>query len=116
MKTFHLPKKVALLLAFVGLSGVVPSVYSQVNEMTGEIINEVQLPESGGMPGESRTELVLHQRISERELSTERGVVSISPAVKIVDSRPVDSWYLQQDAKVTFVFMKDKMVRVEIRN
>lgn len=65
---------------------------------------------------ETRNEMLLRQRMDSRTLDTEQGIVLIPAGVEIVDRRPVDEWYEKKDAKVTFVFAKDKMIRVEIRN
>lgn len=65
---------------------------------------------------ETRNEMVLHQRLESRTLDTEQGIVLVPAGVEIMDSRPVDAWYEKEDAKVTFVFANEKMIRVEIRN
>lgn len=65
---------------------------------------------------EVRNEIVLYQRLEDRKLNTEQGIVVLAPDVAIVDSRPVDEWYEKRNAKVTFVFANKKMIRVEIRN
>lgn len=64
--------------------------------------------------GEMRNQVVLYQRIDQRQLNTEKGIVNVPYSAEIVDSRPVEDWYLKKNAKVTFVFIKDKMIRVEI--
>lgn len=63
-----------------------------------------------GKPRESTevtTTMVLHQRLDERTLDTERGLREIPFSVELVDTRPVDQWYEAQDALVTFHFSND---------
>lgn len=68
------------------------------NAETRELVNTVQL----------------NQRISERELDTERGRITIPYEAQIIDKRPVEEWYDVRPAKVTFYGRDNKIVRVEI--
>lgn len=103
---------VSMLCAVPGIS------LSAVDEIRGGPYDS----DSTGTPvtairgSETRNEMVLHQRLESRTLDTEQGIVLVPAGVEIMDSRPVDAWYEKKDAKVTFVFAKDKMIRVEIRN
>lgn len=111
-RVFELGKLISIV--WLCLFAASAMVHAQVDEVSNTNINETASPHWDPVKGEFRTQAVLHQRISEREMLTSRGQVTVPPSVRIVDSRRVDDWYLRQDAAITFYFVKEKMVRVEI--
>lgn len=68
------------------------------NQETGELVNTMRL----------------NQRISERELDTERGRITIPYSAQIIDNRPVEEWYEARPAKVTFYGSDNQIIRIEI--
>lgn len=62
------------------------------------------------------TERVVYQRLDERTLNTEVGIIKVPPMVPLVDKRDVDDWYKKQNAKAVFTFKTKsrEMLSVEI--
>jgi len=61
-------------------------------------------------------ELVVYQRLDERTLNTEIGIVNVPPMVPLLDKRDIDDWYKKQNATAVFTFKTKsrKMLSVEI--
>lgn len=62
------------------------------------------------------TERVVYQRLDERTLNTEVGIIEVPPMVPLVDKRDVEDWYKKQNAKAVFTFKTKsrEMLSVEI--
>lgn len=104
------------LIVVLALSGsYAQSSYAWV-VLPDEKINEAPSPELWNPgTGEYINTINIIQRIDQRLISTEQGMVEVPAGVVIIDSRPVDEWFLEQKATAKFVFAGDKMIRVEIK-
>lgn len=119
-RTLSMKKLLGISLMLICVQSSVSFAY--VDEIGGGSYDSSGPSDPGNSAGvaspsrEVRNEIVLYQRLEDRKLNTEQGIVVLAPDVAIDDSRPVDEWYEKENAKVTFVFVNNKMIRVEIRN
>lgn len=87
---------------------------AQVDELTGQIINEEFSSGFVNENGEYHNTVILYHRSAERTFVTADGTYTVPASVPVNDARRVEDWYVKGSAKVSFVFVEKIMVRVDV--